>query len=259
MNRTTVPAAVLAAGVFLISAASLAGATEIKVISAAVMKPVLTELVGEFEQTTGHKLRISYEPAGAVRNRVAAGERFDVVILQRPAAEEMVRQGRVDPIGLATFARSGIALAIRSGMAKPNIGTIEAFRDALLAAKSISYPDPAVGHAAGAQFRKIIERLGIAEQINAKAKLQKKPFSESPPEEQADFGIAQPTEILVTPGYQLVDLIPEDLQDYDRFTWTVGVVTSSKEPKAAAALIKFLNSSRAALVMKKRGMEPGAL
>lgn len=258
MNRTTVPAAALAAGVLLI-AASPATAAEIRVISAAVMKPVLTDLVDEFERTTGHKLRISYEPAGAARNRVASGERFDVIILQRPAAEEMMRQSRIELTGMTTFARSGIALAIRNGIKKPDIGTIEAFRDVLLAAKSISYPDPALGHAAGAQFRKIIERLGIAQQINAKAKLQRRPFSESPPEDMADLAIAQPSEILITPGYQMVDLVPEDLQDYDRFTWTVGVATNSREPQAAAALIRFINSSKAALVMKKRGMEPGAL
>jgi molybdate transport system substrate-binding protein len=220
---------------------------------------VFADVAEQFQQATGHRLAISYVPAGAARARVEAGEQFDVVILQRPAADALARQRRIDPRSMTTLARSGLAVAVRKGTPKPDISTIDGFRQALLDAASISYPDPAEGHAAGALFRRIIERLGIADQVNAKAKLQKRPFSESPPEDSADLAIAQPTEIFLNPGFELVDLVPEDLQDYDRFTWTVGIATNAKEPVAAAALIRFLTSSKAALVMKRKGMEPGAL
>jgi len=261
MLRTINPVAPLAVGALLASAGlrSQAEAAEIKVLSAAVMKPVFVELAGQFEQATGHRLTISYVPAGAARSRVEAGEIFDVAILQRPAAEELARLGKIDFLGMTTLARSGLAVAVRHGMKKPDISSVDAFKAALLAAKSISYPDPAEGHAAGALFRQIIERLGIAEQVNAKARLQKRPFSESPPQDQADLAIAQPTEIFLTPSFDLVDLIPEDLQDYNRFSWATGIAPHAREPAAAAALIKFLTSSKAALVMKKKGMEPGAL
>jgi molybdate transport system substrate-binding protein len=263
MLRTVTAAAALAlAGSFLSAGlGSDAGAADIKILSAAVMKPVFTELAEPFTQTTGHKLTITYVPAGAARDRVEAGETFDVAILQRPAAEELAQHGRINPRGITTLARSGLAVAIRRGMAKPDVRTIEAFRQALLDARSVSYPDPAQGHAAGALFSRIIERLGIADQVNAKAKLQKRAFSESPPEDYdyADLAIAQPTEIFITPSFELIDLIPEDLQDYTRFSWAAGIATNTKEPAAAAALIKFLTSSRAALVMKRRGMEPGAV
>ena len=261
MLRTIALVAALAVGISLVSASltSDAGAAEIKVLTAAVMKPVLGELTAQFEQTTGHKLTINYVPAGAARSRVEAGENFDVAILQRPAAEELARLGKIESRGMTTLARSGLAVAVRKGMKKPDISTVDAFKQALLAARSISYPDPAEGHAAGALFRGIIDRLGIAEQVNAKAKLQKRAFSESPPEDYADLAIAQPTEIFITPSFELVDLIPEDLQDYNRFSWAIGVATNAKEPDAAAALIRFLTSSKAALVMKRKGMEPGAL
>jgi molybdate transport system substrate-binding protein len=260
MRRTNAAVAALAVGGSLLSAGLAdARAAEIKVLSAAVMKPVFAELADQFEQTTGHKLNISYVPAGAARSRVEAGENFDVVILQRPAAEELAQLGKIDSRRLTTLARSGLAVAVRRGMTKPDISTIEAFKQALLAARSISYPDPAEGHAAGVLFRSIIGRLGIAVQVDAKAKLQKRAFSESPPEDYADLAIAQPTEIFITPSFELVDLIPEDLQDYNRFSWATGVATNAKQPAAAAALIRFLTSSKAALVMKKKGMEPGAL
>ena len=259
MRRTLVLAVTLATGIFLVSAGFNADAAEIRIVSAAVMKPVFDELTGEFERTTGHKLSIRYEPAGAARKRVEASDSIDIAILQKPAAEELARRGKINSQGMATFARSGIAVAVPRGMKKPDISTVESFKQALLAAKSVSYPDPAEGHAAGQLFRRIIERLGIAEQVDAKAKLQKRSFSESPPKDHADFAIAQPTEILLTPAYQLVDLIPDDLQDFERFSWTASVTTYAKEPNAAAALIRFLTSSKAALVMKRKGMEPGAL
>ena len=255
MRRTAVLAVALVAGIPSFNA----DAAEIRVMSAAVMKPVFDELTGEFERTTGHKLLIRYEPAGAARKRVEAGDNIDIAILQKPAAEELTRRGKINSLGMTTFARSGIAVAVPRGTQKPDISTVESFKHALLAAKSVSYPDPAEGHAAGQRFRRIIDRLGITDQVNAKAKLQIRPFSESPPKDQADFAIAQPTEILLSQTYQMVDLIPDDLQDFERFSWTASVTTYAKEPNAAAVLIRFLTSSKAALVMKRKGMEPGAL
>jgi molybdate transport system substrate-binding protein len=254
-----IPATALAFGVALASMGSGASAAEIRVLSAAVMKPVFNELADQFEQASGHKLIINYVPAGVARRRIDAGEIFDVAIMQRPAAEELVQGGRIEARSMITLARSGLAVAVRKGLPKPDISTLDAFRQSLLDARSISYPDPAEGHAAGALFRKIIERLGIAAQVDAKAKLQKRAFSESPPEDYADIAIAQPSEIFGTPGFEMVDLIPEDLQDYNRFSWAAAVATNAREPFACAMLIRFLTSSKAALVMKKRGLEPGAL
>jgi molybdate transport system substrate-binding protein len=235
-----------------------ARAAEVKLLSAAVMKPVLTELAGEFERTTGHKLTIGYEPAGVVRNRIQAGEIADVAIIQRPVVEALLQQGKISPGSMVTLARSGIAVAVPKGVAKPDISSVEAFKQSLLAAKSISYPDPAMGRASGIHFRGVIERLGIAEQVNAKAKLQKGTFAESPAEDHADIGITQPMEILATPGYDLVGWVPPELQDYDRFTWAAGVTANAKEPKAAEALVRFLSSPTAAAVIRKKGMEPAA-
>src|SRR5262245_46515975 len=123
MLRTITSAAALAVGVLLLGEAS---AAELKVLTAAVMKPVFVELSDDFEHTSGHKLTISYVPAGAVKSRIEGGEYFDVAILQRPAAEDLARQGRINPRNMTTLARSGLAVAIRKGMPKPDISTIEA-------------------------------------------------------------------------------------------------------------------------------------
>ena len=260
MIRTSAPAVLAAIGIFFapVGLQTDAQAAEVKLLSAAAMKPVLTELTDEFERTSGHKLTISYESAGVVRNRVQASEMVDVTIIQRPVVETLMQEGKISPGSMVTLARSGIAVAVPKGAAKPDISSVEAVKQMLLAAKSIAYPDPAAGHASGIYFRSVIERLGIADQVNAKAKLQKGTFAESPPEDHADIGITQPIEILATPVFDLVGWLPPELQDYDRFTWAAGVTANAGEPKAAEALIKFLASPNTAMLIKKKGMEPGA-
>lgn len=231
-------------------------AAEVKLLSAAVMKPALTELAGEFERTSGHKLTISYESAGVVSKRLQAGEIADVAIIQRAVVEALVQQGKINAGSVVTLARSGVGVAVPKGAAKPDISSVEAFKRSLLAAKSVAYPDPAAGHASGIHFRGVLERLGIAQEVNAKAKLQKRTFAESPPEDHADIGITQPMEILATPGYELVGWLPPELQDYDRFTWAAGVSANAQEPGAAKALVQFLVSPSAAAVIKAKGMQP---
>jgi molybdate transport system substrate-binding protein len=235
-----------------------AGAAEVELLSAAVMKPVLVDLGGEFERATGHKLTITYESAGVVRDRIQAGESADVAIIQRPVVEALLKQGKFRPGSTVTLARSGVGVAVRTGAVKPDVSTVEAFKQSLLAAKSVAYPDPAAGHASGIHFRAVLERLGIADEVNAKAKLQKSTFAASPPEDHGEIGITQPMEILATPGFELAGWLPPELQDYEKFTWAIGVTSNAKEPAAGEALVKFLSSPTTAALIKKKGMEPGA-
>jgi molybdate transport system substrate-binding protein len=235
-----------------------AGAAEVKLLSAAVMKPVLVDLASEFERATGHTLTITYESAGVVRDRVQAGENTDVAIIQRPVVEALLKQGKFRPGSTVTLARSGVGVAVRAGAVKPDISTVEAFKQSLLAAKSVAYPDPAAGHASGIHFRGVLERLGIADQVNAKAKLQKGTFAGSPPEDHGEIGITQPMEILATPGFELAGWLPPELQDYEKFTWAIGITSNAKEPATGEALVKFLSSPTAAALIKKKGMEPAA-
>ena len=155
------------------------------------------------------------------------------------------------------LARSGVAAAVPQGAPKPDIASVDSFKRTLLEAKSIAYPVPDAGHASGIHFLGVIERLGIVQQVNSKAKFMEGSVAEFAAHDSADIVISQPMEILATPGYQLVGWLPEELQDRERFTWAVGITASAKEPEAARALIQFLSSPAAAAVIKKKGMEPG--
>jgi molybdate transport system substrate-binding protein len=231
-------------------------AAEVNLLSAAVMKPALGELGGEFERASGYKVTISYDTAGAVRKRIIAGEMVDVAIIQRPVVEALIQQGKIRQDSMVTLARSGVGVAVPKGTIKPDVSSVEALKRTLMAAKSITYPDPAVGAASGIHFRTVLERLGIAEEVNAKAELFKDTLTEYAMSSHADIAITQPMEILATPSYEFVGWLPPELQDYDKFTWAVGVTANAREPNAAKALVTFLSSAIAAAIIKRKGMEP---
>jgi molybdate transport system substrate-binding protein len=234
-----------------------AQAGEVKLLSALVMKPALTELTANFERSGGHKLTITYDSAGAVAKRIQSGETADAAIIQKPTVEAFVKEGKIVSGSNVILARSGVGAAVRRGTPKPDISSVEALKRTLLAAKSIAYPVPDAGHASGVHFLGVIERLGIAQQVNAKAKFMEGTVAEFAANDSADIVISQPMEILATPGYELVGWLPEELQDRERFTWAIGITANAKDPEAAKALIRFLSSPAAAAVIKAKGMEPG--
>lgn len=248
---------VVAALVVVVGLAGRAGAAEVKVLSAAVLKPALNELAPDFERATGHTLAIVYESAGIVRKHVEAGDAADVVIIQKPVVETLAQQGTIVPATVATLARSGVAIGVPAGRPKPDVSTVEALKRALLAETSIAYPDPSLGHASGIHFRGVLERLGIRHDVDARAKLMKGTVAEFAAHDSADVIVSQPMEILATPGYELVGWLPEELQERARFTWSAGVPATATSAEAGQALIRFLVSPKAAEVIKRRGMEPG--
>src|SRR5205807_9110474 len=127
---------------------------------------------------------------------------------------------------------------------------VEALNRTLLAARSIDYPVPGAGHASSIHFLGVIERLGIAKDVNAKAKFMEGSVAEFAASDSAEIVISQPMEILATPGYELVGWLPEELQNRERFTWALGITANAKDPDAASALIRFLSSPAAGAVIK---------
>src|SRR4051794_19158408 len=134
-------------------------AAEIKVISADVFTGVIDEIAEEFTGISGHKIRIDYHTAYQVNTRIQSGEFADVIILNRPQLEDLVRRKKVAAESIVAFARSGVGMAVRAGVPKPDISTVEAFKRALLAAKSIGYPDPARGGLSGTHLMRVFDRL----------------------------------------------------------------------------------------------------
>jgi molybdate transport system substrate-binding protein len=255
MNRRSLITRVAAALAGFALSGAIAHAAEVKVLTSVALKSVLDELSPVFEKKTGHKLAIDYGLAAGQKKRVLEGERADVVIVTRAMMVDLVKQKKVAD-GLVNVAGTPVAVAARAGAPKPDISTVEAFKQALLAAKSLAYSDPAKGGLSGVVAARAIEKLGIAEQMKPKTILVAGALSpELVAKGEAELGIAQASEIVPIAGTQLVGPLPGELGTMTLFTGGIGAESQSVE--AAKALIEFLTGPEAAPSFKAKGFEAG--
>lgn len=234
---------------------TIANAAEIKVLASVALTSALDELAPQFEKASGHKLKIGYSLIADIKKRVLEGEAADVLLLSRPAMEDLLKAGKL--AGTITgVAGTPVAVAIRAGAPKPDIGTVEALKKTLLAAKSIVYADPAKGGASGVYFATVVNRLGIADAIKAKTILV--PGAESADvvaRGEAELGVAQASEIVPVKGAELLGPLPGEYASTTAFVAGIGAGSSSQD--AAKAFIQFLTGPGAAPAFKARGMQPG--
>src|ERR1700740_544543 len=147
------------------------GAAELKVLSAGAMRAALQELAPAFEAATGNKLKIEYSTAGDIEKKVAAGDEIDVAILTKPRVDKLVSEAKIVGGSTQTLARAQIGLAVQKGAAKPDISSVEAFKKAVLNAKSVAYADPASGATSGQYLARAFEKLGISTELTPKTQL----------------------------------------------------------------------------------------
>jgi molybdate transport system substrate-binding protein len=229
-----------------------AGAAEIKVLCIPGMKAAFEALLPQFERDTGHKVAIHYQIYANQKKEIASGN-FDVAIFAAPQIDEMNNQSRIVAGSNTDIASTSIGVAVRTGAPKPDISSEEAFKHTLLAAKTIAYTRESV---TGVYLRQLLERLGVAEAIKDKLKLQPAGAMTTPAvaKGEAELGIVLVSDILATPGVDLVGPLPDTLQRYAMQTAVLGA--TAKEPTASKALIKFLSSPAADPVYKSNGLRP---
>jgi len=243
----------------LVALCGLAPATlaaEIRALSTIALQSVMEELVHDFEKASGHKVNVAFGLGVAQAKRIQEGEAADFLLGPRGSVDALLKSGKLVQGSDASVARSSVGVAVRKGAPRPDISSPEALKRTLLAAKAVSYSNPAFGGASGVHFAKVIERLGIAEEIRAKTKF--------PPEGgftarllvagEVDLAVQQTGELLATPGVELLGPLPTDLQSVT--TFAAAVPATARQPEAARALIKYLQTPAAAAVMKARGLEP---
>jgi molybdate transport system substrate-binding protein len=251
MNMRSFRAAATIGFPLLVAQGVTAEAAEVKVIAGVGMRPVLEELAPKFERATGHKLTIWYGITSTIPQRIETGEAFDLLVSGR--VDEYSKQGKI-ACPCPEIARVGVGVGARAGTPKPDISSVDAFKRAMLDAKSVAYvPQGSVGiHVA-----KVFERLGIAEQMKAKNRLQdgQRAILPALANGEAELGFVF-TNSFSGGGVQLVGPLPPELQRYSVFA--AGAATAAKQPEAAKALVDFLTSPAAAAAIKAKGMEPAA-
>src|SRR5262249_38070872 len=188
--------------------------------------------------------------------RIEAGECADVLILSRAGIDALLKQEKILSGSDVTLAGSGVAIAVKAGAPKPDISTPEALKQTLLKAKSIAYSAPSAGGASGVYFAKLLERMGIAQQMRPKTKY--------PPAGgfsgellltgEAELAVQQKPELLHVPGVEIVGFLPGDLNMVTEFA--AAIMTESKHAESGKALINSLRSPEAAAVFRSKGLDP---
>jgi molybdate transport system substrate-binding protein len=248
-------------GVVALLAVQAAAAADVQVMISSGFYGVYSELGPAFERATGHHLVTTRGPSmgdspEAIPARLARGETADVVILDGGAADELGKRGLLRADSKTELARSLIGMVVREGAAKPDIGSVEAFRSTLLSAKSIAYSDSGSGTYLST---KLFARLGIADQIAGKSRKVRGPPSGEPvaavvARGEAEIGFQQVSELIHVPGIGFVGAIPAEVQPM--FTFAGALASAARQPDAAGALLRFLASPEAAPVIVKAGLAP---
>ncbi len=241
----------VAAAVTLSSPA--AQSAEIKVIAANALKGGYTELVSAFEKSSGHKVVTTWAGTVNATKRVNDGEVYDLVIIGSDNIDQLIKAGKLAAGSRADFAKSGVAIAVRAGLSKPDISTSDAVKAAVLEAKSVVYS----AGPSGAYVAELLKKMGIAEQAASKTQ---QPSSGAEAAAtlargDADLGFAQVSEFLNVPGLVALGPLPAGIQNYT--IYAVGLHATAPSPDAAKALIQHLKAPDAAPAIKKMGMEPG--
>lgn len=230
-----------------------ARAAELKVIASNAAKEAVLDLIPAFEKSSGHKVTMIWAGTEAITKRIGGGEVVDVVLIAAPNIDKLISEGKLVGGSRTDIAKSGIGVAVRAGLPKPDISSGEAVKKAVLDAKSVAYSSGPSGFYIAELFKK----MGIADQIKDKVKQTPSgvQVGEVVARGDADLGFQQISELLHLKGIHYLGPLPPDIQHLT--VWSTGLHSAAPSPDAAKALVKYLSGPEAAASIRKAGMEPG--
>jgi molybdate transport system substrate-binding protein len=227
-------------------------ADDIKVLASGALQEIGHELLPQFEKASRHKVTVTWTGTVKIKERIEAGEVFDLVIVGAPEVDKFIASGKMVSGSRVDIAKSGVGVAVKAGMPKPDISSGEAVKKAMLAAKSVAYSSGP----SGVYVQAMIQKLGIANEIKAKAK-QTAPgtrVGQYLARGEAELGFQQISELIHETGVDYVGPLPSDIQNFTNFSSGIGSGAASQG--GAKTLQAFLTTPAAAEVIKKNGMEP---
>jgi molybdate transport system substrate-binding protein len=229
---------------------------ELTVYSTIGVRSAAEDLFRKFENSSGHRLAVTWGTAPMLVKRIEGGESADVLILSRAGMDALVKQGQVTAGSDVALAGSGVAIAVKAGAPKPDISTPDALKQALLNCKTIAYSEPSAGGASGVYFAKLIEQMGIAAVM--------KPKTKYPPAGgfsaallmtgEAELAVQQKPELLHVAGAEIVGFLPGDLNMVTHFA--AGITSGCQNTDVAKDLIVFLRMPGSKAAFRAKGLEP---
>lgn len=224
---------------------------EVRLLSTLALKGAVERLAGQYQVATGVRLDADFAPTVGLLKRLREGEKADVLILTREGLDELVGERAVVAASKVDLARSWVGIAVKAGQPHPDISNVAALRATLLAARSVAYSK--IG-ASGIYFAGLIEKMGIASEINAKATITAGFTAERLNTGEADLAVQQLSELKQVAGNEVVGPIPRELQTPAVFT--AGRMASSQKVAQADASLRYLASPEVAPVLRESGLEP---
>ena len=226
-------------------------AAEITVLAGMGVVSGVRDLAPAFERMTGHKVVVRFEQTADLNRMINSGAPADIAALQPLQVDAFIKDGKMVAGTKTNFAQAGVGVAVKTGARRPDISTVEAFKAAMLNAKSIGYSQGGSGIISA----KVMERLGIADQLKAKTKfIDGIPVAEVVAKGEVEIGLQQINVIIPVKGADYIGPLPKELQETVKFA--AAVLTVSKQPEVARAFLRFIASAEAAPLLRKSAMEP---
>lgn len=246
-------AQLIAAGACGLLLSGAVQAAELKVLASGAVKEAYNELLPQFEKSSGNKIAITWAGTVDIKKKIEAGEVFDLIIIASPEMDGFVKAGKIAAGSKVDLVKSGVGIAIKAGAPKPDFSSGDALKKTLLAAKSVGYSQGP----SGTYMVSLFEKMGIADQVKAKAKITTPgvPVANMIRNGDAEIGFQQVSELIHEPGIDFIGALPNDIQRITTFSG--GIHATSKEQAAAKALQTFLTAPARADTLKKHGLSPG--
>jgi len=233
-----------------------ADAAELKVISAGAVRGLIAGMIADYSRTTGDKFEFKVGTTGQLRTIIASGEAADLIIASAPLMAELEKSGKMTPGSRADLGRVGIGVAIRDGASAPDLSTPQAFKQALIEARSVAYTDPREGGTSSIYMLGVLDRFGLTEAVTKKAVLANggKDAVEKVARGEAEIAVTLISEIVPVKGARLAGPVPQALQLYT--VYAAAIPASSTDPAAARAFIAALSGPAMADRWTAAGFEP---
>jgi molybdate transport system substrate-binding protein len=223
---------------------------ELKVLSGGAMRSLLVEAVPLFERESRIKVDVRFALTSVLKKEIEEGAIFDMALLPRPELDALVQQGNIADGTQTDVTRSAVGLAVGAGARKPDIGTVAALKQTLLAAQTVGYSDGP----SGAYVTGLLRRLGIELEMKPKTRLTSGLVAELVAKGEAEIGIQQIVAILPVKGAELVGPLPSELQNI--IVYAAGLSLRTTNGEAARRLIAFMATAQIADIIRAKGMEP---
>ena len=246
----------IAAAVALFFAVTNADAAQMKILVSGAMAHAFEDVGADFAKRTGHTLDFTVDTTGALQNKLRSGEKADLIEVTAAGMDVLEKEKLVVPGTRVEVARGLIGVAVREGAAMPDISTPEAFKQALMSARSVAYVDPKLGGQSGTYLAGLMQRLGIADEMAKKTAFGKTGADavQKVAGGEAELGISFVSEILPVKGAKLLGALPAAIQNYT--TYSAAIPVGSPNPELARALLQAMMSADGHHAIREAGLEP---